>query len=89
MAGYHLTNRAELVEEAQERSVHMIIPSPAKLRARGELIHFDGVNLKYKSAPKPLLDNVTFTVGEGARVAFVGAVGGLLPNVGWTLIAWL
>jgi hypothetical protein len=58
MGGYHFTKRAELVEEGQEKAPRIVIPSPAKLRTHGDLVHFDGVDLKYKSAPKPLLEKV-------------------------------
>jgi len=75
MAGYHLTNRAEIVLQEQESSVKLRVPSPEKLRTLGDLIHFDSVQYRFPRAKTPLLDNVTFTVEQGGRIAFVGANG--------------
>ncbi|GAA6005938.1 hypothetical protein JCM11491_004066 [Sporobolomyces phaffii] len=75
MAGYHLTNRAEAVLQEQESAVKIRVPSPDKLRTLGDLIHFDNVQYRFPRAKTPLLDNVTFTVEQTGRIAFVGANG--------------
>ena len=75
LAGYHLTARAEIASEHEESSVRIIVPSPDRLKTPGALIHFDAVSLRYKTSTKPLLANVTFTVDQGARCAFIGANG--------------
>jgi ATPase subunit of ABC transporter with duplicated ATPase domains len=74
MSEWSLTYRQALVVEQTESLPHIIIPSAAPLRTRGDLIHFDAIGVTYKGASKPLLDNVTFTVSQGSRVAFLGAV---------------
>lgn len=75
MVGYFSSNRAELVMQAEERKVKINIPDPEPLRTVGDLIHFDGVDFSFPRAKSPLLSNVTFTVEQGGRLAFVGANG--------------
>ncbi|KAI5479106.1 Iron complex transport system ATP-binding protein [Pseudohyphozyma bogoriensis] len=77
LEGYHLTGRAALEIEAEEAKIKIIIPSPEKLRTVGDLIHFDKVEYRFSKdrSRAPLLEDVTFTVGQGARVAFIGANG--------------
>jgi ABC-type multidrug transport system fused ATPase/permease subunit len=78
MAGFHLTNRAELQLEEVEPRIKITIPNPEKLRTLGDLIHFDNVSYRYRNASKLTLGGVTFTVGQGGRCAFVGGVSLLL-----------
>ena len=75
MAGYHLTNRAQISVEESELKVKIMIPDPAPLRAAGDLIHFDAVEYRFPKSKTPLLQDVTFTVSPGGRSAFVGANG--------------
>lgn len=70
-----MTNRAELEEQFQESRVKIILPEPDKLRTIGDLVHFDAVEFRHPRAKTPLLSDVTFTVEQGGRVAFVGANG--------------
>ena len=39
-----------------------------------DLVHFDNVTYKYPKAVKPVVSDVTFTVQQGGRCAFIGAV---------------
>lgn len=83
MAGYFLTNRAEISIEEVESKVRITLPNPEKLRTLGELVSFENVGFRHpprsaKENAKWLLDGVTFTVGQGGRAVFVGAVS-LLP----------
>ncbi|ORY88253.1 P-loop containing nucleoside triphosphate hydrolase protein [Leucosporidium creatinivorum] len=75
LAGYHLSNRAELAVEEREGRVKINIPQPEKLRTIEDLLHFDNVQFSFPKATTPLLADVTFTVEQGGRVAFVGANG--------------
>ncbi|GAA6058948.1 hypothetical protein JCM10212_002900 [Sporobolomyces blumeae] len=75
LAGYHLTSRAEVVLQEQESAVKIRIPKPEKLRTLGDLVHFDLVEYRFPRAKTPLLSNVTFTLEQGGRIAFVGANG--------------
>ncbi|KAL8277263.1 hypothetical protein RQP46_010332 [Phenoliferia psychrophenolica] len=75
MAGFHLTSRAELTIEDAESKVKIVISDPDKLRTAGDLIHFDGVEYRFPKAKTSLLQDVTFTVSQGSRIAFVGANG--------------
>lgn len=79
MAGYHLTNRAEVTIEGAEAAIKIKLADPPKLRTLGDLIHFDNVTFKFPKATVPLLEEVTFTVEQGGRCAFVGAVRLSLP----------
>lgn len=80
MAGFHLTSRAEInIEDAGSR-VKISISDPEKLRTLGDLIHFDAVEYRFPKAKAPFLQDVTFTVDQGARLAFVGAVSGPLKT---------
>ena len=72
LAGYHLTARAEVGTIDQEARIKLVIPDPEKLRTTGSLVHFDAVSFGWKG--KMLLEDVTFTVAQGGRCAFVGAV---------------
>ncbi|SGY73775.1 BQ5605_C005g03318 [Microbotryum silenes-dioicae] len=74
-AGYHLTNRDDILFEDQESKIRLRIPDPEKLRTLGSLIHFDGVEFRHPRQKVPLLEDVTFTVDQGGRCAFVGANG--------------
>ncbi|KAK4701684.1 hypothetical protein P7C70_g4544, partial [Phenoliferia sp. Uapishka_3] len=75
MAGYHSSARADIVLEDAESRVKISISDPDKLRTVGDLIHFDAVEFRFPKAKTPLLSDVTFTVEQGGRIAFVGAVG--------------
>ena len=63
--------------------MHIIIPPVAKLRTLGDLVTFDKVTFKYRGSAAPLLRDVSFSVPQGGRVAFVGAVS-IVPAVGST-----
>lgn len=54
--------------------MHIVIPPVGKLRTLGDLVTFDKVAFKYKGDAALLLRDVRFSVPQGARVAFVGAV---------------
>lgn len=79
MAGYFLTNRADVVIEDGEPKVKIVLPNPEKLRTLGELVSFENVGFRYpprskSEKPRQMLEGVTFTVGQGGRCVFVGAV---------------
>ncbi|SCV69181.1 BQ2448_2201 [Microbotryum intermedium] len=74
-AGYHLSNRDDILLEDQESRIKLRIPDPEKLRTLGALIHFDGVEFRHPRQKTPLLEDVTFTIDQGGRCAFVGANG--------------
>ncbi len=74
LAGYHFTNRDAIEIEAQESKVKVRILDPPPLRTVGDLIHFENVGFKYKGARADVLGGVGFTVDQGGRCAFVGAV---------------
>ncbi|KAJ7734035.1 P-loop containing nucleoside triphosphate hydrolase protein [Mycena maculata] len=75
MAGYHLSNRSEVEKIASEAKIKINIESPEKLRTVGDLIHFDAVQYRFPKAKQPFLEDITFTVNQGGRCAFVGANG--------------
>ncbi|KAJ7749252.1 P-loop containing nucleoside triphosphate hydrolase protein [Mycena olivaceomarginata] len=75
MAGYFLSNRKEVDQIVTEPRIKINIESPEKLRTAGDLIHFDAVEYRFPKAKKPFLEDITFTVNQGGRYAFVGANG--------------
>ncbi|KAJ7126423.1 P-loop containing nucleoside triphosphate hydrolase protein [Mycena crocata] len=75
MVGYFNSNRADIEKTANEAKVKINIASPDKLRTLGDLIHFDAVGYRFMKAKKPFLEDLTFTVNQGGRCAFVGANG--------------
>ena len=74
LGGYYLTARGEILIEDYEPKVRINLPAPEKLRTLGDLVHFDNVSFKHPGASQRLLENVTFTMQQGGRCVFVGAV---------------
>lgn len=74
MAGYHFSNRGEIEIKAREAAVKLKIHDPPGLKTLGDLIHFDNVAFRYKGKKDYMLKDVSFTVDQGGRCAFVGAV---------------
>jgi ATP-binding cassette subfamily F protein 3 len=74
LAGYHNSRKIELVMEDAESNVKIRLSDPPKLRTLGDLIHFDNVSYRFPKAKTALLEDVVFTVEQGGRCAFVGAV---------------
>ena len=60
--------------EQPDQPLSFKISSPAPLKTTGNLVHLEGVGLKYKGAEKATLEDVGFTVGQGEKVALVGRV---------------
>ncbi|KAJ7167528.1 P-loop containing nucleoside triphosphate hydrolase protein [Mycena filopes] len=75
MVGYFNSNRADVDKMVTESRIKINIESPEKLRTTGDLIHFDAVEYRFPRAKKPFLEDITFTINQGGRVAFVGANG--------------
>ncbi|KAI0761905.1 P-loop containing nucleoside triphosphate hydrolase protein [Irpex lacteus] len=75
MAGYSLTARNAIEIDEGEPPVKVVIDNPEKLRTAGNLVHLDNVSFRHKGAAKPLFEDVTLTVEQGGRCAFVGANG--------------
>ena len=64
--------------------MHIVIPPVAKLRTLGDLVTFDKVTFKYRRAAAPLLRDVSFSVPQDGRVAFVGAVSTMCNSIACT-----
>ncbi|KAJ7724833.1 P-loop containing nucleoside triphosphate hydrolase protein [Mycena metata] len=75
MVGYFNSNRADVDKVATEPRIKINIESPEKLRTTGDLIHFDAVEYRFPRTKKPFLEDITFTINQGGRCAFVGANG--------------
>lgn len=61
--------------EDQDPPVRLILSDPAPLRTNGDLVTFDRVSFGYsRSKQKALLEDVSFSLPQGGRMAFVGAV---------------
>src|SRR3954449_4154452 len=74
-AGYYNTVRDEIEVEKAETSSNWNIPSPEPLRHHGALLQLENVSFTYPSTTKPVLQNVTLNIVEGARIGLVGANG--------------
>ncbi|ORX38729.1 P-loop containing nucleoside triphosphate hydrolase protein [Kockovaella imperatae] len=93
-AGYHTSNRAEVVIEEPDPPVVLKLPSPPAMRTKGSLVHLDNLCVKFKGASKQLFADVNVTVEQGGRCAFVGKngqgkttlarliVGDIVPSIG-------
>ena len=93
MAGYSLTNRSAIVIEDVESKVRITLPNPEKLRTAGELVGFENVGFMYPARSRQekarwVLNDVTFTVGQGGRAVFIGAVSDILFDVQLKLNNW-
>ncbi|KAF8213955.1 P-loop containing nucleoside triphosphate hydrolase protein [Mycena galopus ATCC 62051] len=75
MVGYYNSNRQDVESVVTEPRIKINIESPEKLRTAGDLIHFDAVEYRFPKAKKPFLEDITFTINQGGRCAFVGANG--------------
>ncbi|KAJ7437118.1 P-loop containing nucleoside triphosphate hydrolase protein [Mycena galericulata] len=75
MAGYFNANRADVEKIVSESKIKINIDSPEKMRTVGDLIHFDAVEYRFPKVKKAFLEDITFTVNQGGRYAFVGANG--------------
>ncbi|KAJ7639258.1 P-loop containing nucleoside triphosphate hydrolase protein [Roridomyces roridus] len=75
MVGYFNSNRLDVDQMTSEPRIKINIENPAKLRTLGDLIHFDAVEYRFPKAKKAFLEEITFTVNQGGRCAFVGANG--------------
>ncbi|KAF7332392.1 Iron complex transport system ATP-binding protein [Mycena kentingensis (nom. inval.)] len=73
--GYSLTNRLDIEKPVYEPPVKIKIENPEKLRTIGDLIHFDAVEFRFPRAKQPFLQDITFTINQGGRCAFIGANG--------------
>ena len=73
-AGYHTSNRGEIAIDEPDPPVVLKFPSPEVMRTKGSLVHLDHVDLRYKGASKQLLNDVSVTMEQGGRCAFVGKV---------------
>jgi len=81
----HLTaaNEDLQIGLAAAQSVFEVIDTPAEInegekqiaRSRGE-IEFKNVSLRYENAKKPALNNLSFTIHPGEKLALVGRSGG-------------
>ncbi|KZO96205.1 P-loop containing nucleoside triphosphate hydrolase protein [Calocera viscosa TUFC12733] len=75
LGGYYLTARQGVEMEQQEGGVRISLPQAPELRTLGDLVTFDKVSFKFPKAKKPLLEEVSFSLPQGGRMAFVGANG--------------
>lgn len=76
MAGYSLTNRAEIEIPQNNPLVQMSFPAvPPDLRFPGALVTFANVSFKYPKAKDKVLQDVSLAVHLGDRIGFAGANG--------------
>lgn len=74
-AGFHLSRRADIDVPTEERGVSISLPQVPDLRFPGPLVSLEGIDLKYKTNPTPVLQNVTLVIHMGDRIGLVGLNG--------------
>jgi ATP-binding cassette subfamily F protein 3 len=74
LQGYHISRRLEIVVDQGEPPINIKIPEPPELKTKGDAVHFEDVSVRYSGARKPLLQGVSFTLEQGGRCSFIGAV---------------
>lgn len=74
-AGFHLSTRGDVETEVVEQAPTWSIPDPIPLRQAGAIIEVEDVSVGYDKKQPPLVSDVTFNVGQTARIAIVGANG--------------
>ncbi|KAF8646482.1 hypothetical protein AX16_007194 [Volvariella volvacea WC 439] len=79
LAGYHLTNRAEIEVPEDEPEVRLQLfkagAEMPELRPAGVLVGLDRVTYRYPRAPKAVLSGVSLAVHPGERVGIIGLNG--------------
>ncbi|KAK8079837.1 hypothetical protein PG997_007655 [Apiospora hydei] len=84
LVGYHLTSRAEIEVEEEDRPVSLVLPTTTDLRFPGPLLSLEQVSFRYTSlskarkaaAPSPFaLGGITLSVHMGDRIGIVGLNG--------------
>ncbi|KAK8128344.1 hypothetical protein PG984_009452 [Apiospora sp. TS-2023a] len=86
LVGYHLTSRAEIEVEEEDRPVSLLLPATTDLRFPGPLLSLEQVSFRYASssskkakaaaAPSPFaLGGITLSVHMGDRIGIVGLNG--------------
>lgn len=80
--GYHLTSRSDVEVAPDEKTVHILLPSPPDLRFPGPLLSLEKVSFRYPTAKgsrtlAPLvLKDITLSVSMGDRIGVLGLNGG-------------
>ncbi|KAK8042713.1 ABC transporter ATP-binding protein YheS [Apiospora phragmitis] len=86
LVGYHLTGRAEIEVEEEDRPVSLVLPDTTDLRFPGPLLSLEQVSFRYTSASSKkaktaaapssfALGGVTLSVHMGDRIGIVGLNG--------------
>ncbi|KAK7956893.1 ABC transporter [Apiospora aurea] len=84
LVGYHLTSRAEIEVEEEDRPVSLVLPTTTDLRFPGPLLSLEQVSFSYTplskagkaAAPSPFaLGGITLSVHMGDRIGIVGLNG--------------
>lgn len=83
LVGYHLSARADIELEKEDRPVRFVLPEPPDLRFPGPLLSLDKVSFRYplegrsRKSPSPLvLAGISLSVHMGDRIGILGLNGG-------------
>lgn len=83
LVGYHLSARAAIELDKEDRPVRFVLPEPPNLRFPGPLVSLEKVSFRYppegrdKKTPSPLvLAGLSLSVHMGDRVGILGLNGG-------------
>jgi len=86
LAGFHLTNRAELQVEELDRLIKFSFPDPEPMRFPGALNSANNVSFAYL---RMTLENITLTIHPGARIGLASQNGEGKSTLGKLLIGVL
>lgn len=75
LGGYHLTNRGGVEIEEAEEKVRFSFADPEGLRFPGNLVHLEGVSVRYTGQSRDTIRDIGLTIGPGERVGIVGPNG--------------
>ncbi|KAI2616996.1 P-loop containing nucleoside triphosphate hydrolase protein [Hypomontagnella submonticulosa] len=75
LPGYHLTSRAEIDIEQDERPILFSFPEPPDLRFPGALLSLENVAFRYDRKSPQVLQDISLSVGMGDRIGIVGLNG--------------
>ncbi|KAF8066225.1 abcF4 [Scenedesmus sp. PABB004] len=75
LVGYFESRRPQVVLEAPDKPVELLLPQPEALRGGGPLLQLRGVGFTFPGAPAPALHGVTLDITPASRIALLGPNG--------------
>lgn len=73
--GFHHNTRPDIVLDSHDTPQKWTLENPSPLRNSGDIITVEDVSFSYGKNDKPILQNVTTSIPQDARVGIIGANG--------------